>query len=336
MSFPPENETTAGGGREYPGGEGSQGWGRRIARRLPAALRRSVLLPIWNGAHHVGWEAGLYLDAIRYRQFERCTVCGRFGPILYRWWVIPPRLVEIWGLSPPLTAALARKESNECSGCGAKLRVRRLAQVFLELYSAGAPPCGSVREWVSRPVNQPMSVAEINRIDGMHRELARLPGLAYSEYLEGVAPGFVVNGVRNEDLTDLSYPSDSFDVVLTSETLEHVPDLPAALAEIHRVLRPGGRHIFTIPWLPGVPATFARSIIRPDGTVENRATRICHPGGDVGYPVFTEIGADFPQILERAGFEVEVRFGPPTEEDLAQVIVCRKLAATIDRRDGPP
>ena len=51
----------------------------------------------------------------------------------------------------------------------------------------------------------------------------------------------------------------SFDLVLTSETLEHVPDLAAASREIRRVLVPGGRHIFTIPLLPDVPRTFAGS-----------------------------------------------------------------------------
>ena len=38
-----------------------------------------------------------------------------------------------------------------------------------------------------------------------------------------------------------------FDLVLTSETLEHVPDPRLALRETLRVLRPGGRHVFTVP-----------------------------------------------------------------------------------------
>ncbi len=112
--------------------------------------------------------------------------------------------------------------------------------------------------------------------------------------------------------------------MLTSETLEHVPDLGAALAEIMRVLIPGGRHIFTVPQLPGVARTFARIVSRPDGTLDHRATRICHPGGDVGYPVFTEFGSDLPEILRDAGYEVNVDFGSASWDDLAQVYVCRK------------
>jgi hypothetical protein len=65
-------------------------------------------------------------------------------------------------------------------------------------------------------------------------------------------------------------------------------------------------------------------VILPDGTLQHNAPRICHPGGDWGYPVFTEFGADLPGLLQTFGFDVEVHFGPPSEDDLAQVYVCRK------------
>ena len=40
---------------------------------------------------------------------------------------------------------------------------------------------------------------------------------------------------------DIPYDGGSFDVVVTTQVLEYVPDIPRALAEIHRVLKPGGR-----------------------------------------------------------------------------------------------
>jgi SAM-dependent methyltransferase len=42
-----------------------------------------------------------------------------------------------------------------------------------------------------------------------------------------------------------AFPSASFDVVLSSFTLEHFADPPAAMANLRRWLRPGGRAIFT-------------------------------------------------------------------------------------------
>ncbi len=113
--------------------------------------------------------------------------------------------------------------------------------------------------------------------------------------------------------------------MLTSESLEHVPDLAAALAEIGRVLVPGGRHVFTIPQLPGIETTYARASIDTEGAMVYHGTPIAHPGGDTGYPVFTEFGADCVEHFRRAGFATTLHFGPASDDDLAQVYVCRKM-----------
>jgi 2-polyprenyl-3-methyl-5-hydroxy-6-metoxy-1,4-benzoquinol methylase len=41
--------------------------------------------------------------------------------------------------------------------------------------------------------------------------------------------------------------SEAFDLVLMTEVLEHVPDEHAALAEVHRIMRPGGRLLISVP-----------------------------------------------------------------------------------------
>ena len=52
------------------------------------------------------------------------------------------------------------------------------------------------------------------------------------------------------DVMDMApVDSGSFDVVLCSQVLEHVNDPARALAEIHRVLAPGGRLVLTVPFL---------------------------------------------------------------------------------------
>jgi SAM-dependent methyltransferase len=292
---------------------------------IPAGLKR-YLVPVWNVAHRIGWLARDYAGACVRGRWETCVVCGKFRPMLFRRRVIPRRLEELWGLSPRLAEALARKESSACSNCGANLRARRIAAVILQNFQVGNPPAPvrSIHEWTRSQEIARLMIAEINRIEGLHQELACLPGLQASDYHPGASPGDVVAGIRSEDLTHLTYPDDSLDLVLTSETLEHVPDLAAALEEIARVLVPGGRHIFTVPLLPGVAQTSARIVTRADGTLDHRAPRICHPGGDVGYPVFTEFGSDLSEILRQAGFEVNVSFGPASSDDLAQVYVCRR------------
>jgi SAM-dependent methyltransferase len=58
-------------------------------------------------------------------------------------------------------------------------------------------------------------------------------------------------GVVRGDATQLPFADGAFDAVITSEVLEHVPDDTAALAEMLRVLRPGGAFAATVPsWLP--------------------------------------------------------------------------------------
>ncbi|MEW6332691.1 MAG: class I SAM-dependent methyltransferase [Thermodesulfobacteriota bacterium] len=57
--------------------------------------------------------------------------------------------------------------------------------------------------------------------------------------------------VARADVTRLPFSDGSFDVVICSEVLEHVPDGKAAIAELLRVLKPSGDLIVTVPrYLP--------------------------------------------------------------------------------------
>jgi SAM-dependent methyltransferase len=50
------------------------------------------------------------------------------------------------------------------------------------------------------------------------------------------------------DITAIPAPDNSFDAILCTETIEHVPDAVAALKEFSRLLRPGGELILTAPF----------------------------------------------------------------------------------------
>jgi len=47
---------------------------------------------------------------------------------------------------------------------------------------------------------------------------------------------------------ELIYRDDYFDTVVVTETLEHVTSVDKVLSEIHRVLKPGGRIVLTVPY----------------------------------------------------------------------------------------
>jgi len=65
------------------------------------------------------------------------------------------------------------------------------------------------------------------------------------------APRGVVAEAVNADATRLPFDDGAFDRIIASEVVEHIPDDAAALAELTRVLRPGGSIAVTVPaWLP--------------------------------------------------------------------------------------
>ncbi|MCG7596804.1 class I SAM-dependent methyltransferase [Mycobacterium sp. PSTR-4-N] len=68
---------------------------------------------------------------------------------------------------------------------------------------------------------------------------------------QGEAPSSARGEVVKGDALDLPYPAATFDCVIASEILEHVPEDDRAIAELVRVLKPGGALAITVPrWLP--------------------------------------------------------------------------------------
>ena len=206
-----------------------------------------------------------------------------------------------------------------CQSCCGSLRVRRIAEVLVSLY--GPPGCASLAQLIENPTFRELDIAEINTIGSigsMHALLQQLPRLAFSDYRGPERLGQLVNGARNEDICRLTYSDASFDIVLSSDTLEHVPDFRAALAETRRVLRPGGRHIFTVPVVWTRSTTEARARIDDDGEIIHMMPALYHGKGSGAYrliPVgadfltFTEFGRDVVDYVREAGFEPEVYAG---------------------------
>ena len=60
----------------------------------------------------------------------------------------------------------------------------------------------------------------------------------------------VVGGLRVMDATQLAFPDASFDKIYSFHVIEHIPNIRLALAEIDRVLAPGGRALLVYPAEP--------------------------------------------------------------------------------------
>jgi ubiquinone/menaquinone biosynthesis C-methylase UbiE len=65
------------------------------------------------------------------------------------------------------------------------------------------------------------------------------------------APVVAANGrIRHMSAEALDFEDRTFDVVISVHALEHIPPLSQALAEMVRVLKPGGRAVFVYPAEP--------------------------------------------------------------------------------------
>ncbi len=93
--------------------------------------------------------------------------------------------------------------------------------------------------------------AEVVAVDLDVTALADVERMAEAMREAGEAPcGGSLRAVR-ADATHLPFPDEQFDVVIAAEVLEHIHEDSTAIAELCRVLRPGGLLAVTVPrWWP--------------------------------------------------------------------------------------
>jgi hypothetical protein len=132
-------------------------------------------------------------------------------------------------------------------------------------------------------------------------------GYVASQWWPDTPPGTIKNGVRCEDLEALSFADGSFDLAVTQDVFEHVLDPARGFQEVARTLRPGGAHVFTVPWYSWKD-TFIRAV-REQGVVRHLVDPDYHrnPIDPRGSLVVTEWGRDLSEFIERhSGLKTEV------------------------------
>lgn len=132
-----------------------------------------------------------------------------------------------------------------------------------------------------------------------------------SEYLPDKAERERLFPIPHQDLEALSFSDAGFDLAFCNDLFEHLPDLPRALSELARALKPGGLLLSTFPFAYNQVETIVKAIREGDavrilGEPEYHANPVDPEGGSL---VFQIPGWDILDTVRAAGFSrAEMRF----------------------------
>ena len=219
-------------------------------------------------------DAGLWLRGCLYLGWRyQCSCCN--------WW-----LRAFVGKSSVWKAT----SDGYCPRCNAKARHRRQCLFMEQQEGLFAPP---------------VRLLEVAPWRSMSRWFNAKPGLRYTGIdLVRTGPHVTVTG----DVSAMPLPDNAFDIVFCSHVLEHVVDDVAAIAELYRVLQPGGQAIIS------VPLQFEQPTIE-DPAVTDPAERKRLFGEEEHVRFY---GTDMFERLQAAGFRGELFLASELPEELCR------------------
>lgn len=207
------------------------------------------------------------------------------------------------------------REAFVCQNCFSLARMEALGRVILKRFGGNGEQ--SLREMVDNVAA--LDVYEIGYVGPIQEVFAKTSHFVRSEYFDDVPCGETgPSGVRCEDVTCLTFADDSFDLVISQDVFEHVPNPEKGFSEVARVLRSGGAHIFTAPQSTHLAKSVTRARIRK-GEIEHILPPEYHgdPIRAEGALVFTDFGVDIAAMVGEAGMELlihdEIVFGDQPE-----------------------
>ena len=215
-----------------------------------------------------------------------CSSCSLNQPMLVSW--------HYGAINTDGSVHPAWTETAICTACGLNSRMRALIS---KIQSLGIP------SWSK--VYTPEAIT-----DGFSRLRARFPRVTGSEFL-GVnlvsGSSYPVAGhgsVMHQDLTALSFERATFDLVITQDVFEHVPDYKKAFAECYRVLNTSGVLLFTIPFFPHLEHTQILATVDANGHIDHLHPPEYHgnPVDSTGALCFQHFGWDILEDIRAAGF----------------------------------
>lgn len=127
--------------------------------------------------------------------------------------------------------------------------------------------------------------------------------ITLSEYIDGVNAGEFQDGVMCQDVQNLTFENESFDLCTSLEVFEHVEDDIKGFTEVYRVLKPEGNILFTVPM--NLHADTVERTKAVDGKRENILPVEYHSDSLRGVGkvfCYRNYGLDIVKRLEEVGF----------------------------------
>lgn len=216
--------------------------------------------------------------------------------------VLKQRLIDEWNLSPDEVDYINTQQGFQCTKCSCNLRTMTLASAIMKLYSFK----GSFEQFRFSVIGRKLKILEVNAAGGLHKTLKYFKNIVFAEY-------------PKVDMQNLVYKNESFDLIVHSDTLEHVEKSSLALKECFRVLKQGGYLCYTIP------IVYGRLNRRRDFLTNSyHGSQEEMQGED--FKVWTEYGADFWVEIIEAGFK---NFTINTLDDLSALAICAQKESEI-------
>lgn len=224
-----------------------------------------------------------------------CVVCKKVTPLQYDW---------RYSGSDPTSSSInpAWTETGFCPNCKLNSRMRALVD-FLEFKGL---------------LNEKNKIFIAEATTPMYRIFKKkFKTIVGSEFLgSDIKSGSKVfhkesrKRIQHEDLTNLSFKDLSFDLILTLDIFEHIPNYKHSFVEIFRVLKESGTLVFTIPFFYNIQDTVIRASIDNDGSIIHHLPPEIHgnPLSKSGSLCYQNFGWDILQSLTSAGFNDATAF----------------------------
>jgi len=211
------------------------------------------------------------------------------------------------------------RETYPCTICKASLREREQAHALILAQHLGSVK--SISELVMMDEFRFAKIYEPGTIGPFRKYFMPLPNYCQSDYQTDTDDKSIYSKIQHQDIEALTFEHESFDMVITSDILEHVKNPKRAFKEIARVLRQGGLHIFTVPMQDPLPL---KSLTRVSVTETEEIHLLpahYHGNGKSGKSlVYTDFGVDIVMMLSDGGFAT-CMLRPTTDSSIANSIV---------------